>query len=238
MSKTEQGHRAARRQKRAALLHEVAPLVQKVVVRLLDVEAGVRRVEAVAVPLEARWVEHALVEADAREGMAVPAVFGGVAQHALELVGLRAVVAASLEALAVLRDAEHDPTAARVREGRDGLEHRLGQRVLRGLELGAVPFAAAEQHVECGGHHGSAPGDRRRAAQSARVRGGVITGTGPTQQRSCAATSPKCSTRPSGTTRRCLAHEAGSVRWCCARCEPLCDGRRAGSNEPRDARGR
>src|SRR5690606_5114886 len=42
-----------------------------------------------------RRVEH-LVEVDAREGLAVPAVGRGVAQHALDLVLLRAVVAATL----------------------------------------------------------------------------------------------------------------------------------------------
>ena len=233
--RAEQGHRAARRQERAAIPDEVAPLVQEVMVRLLDVEAGVRRVEAVAVPLEARWVEHALVEADAREGLAVPAVLGGVAQHALELVGLRAVVAAALaqegpsdvavevdglagarvlghlkreddpafveqsvlgdldvvadlavgvqdreeivlhlvglgdaadlEALAVLRDAEHDPTAARVREGRDGLEllETVGER--------RSPRACATGWSPARGRPSSARARRRRRSAARRPRG-------------------------------------------------------------------
>ena len=65
-------------------------------------------------------------------------------------------------------------------------------------------LAAADRHAV--GRAMARAGVAWAAAQSARVRDGVVTGTGPTQQRSCAATSPKCSTTPLGTTTaRCAS---------------------------------
>lgn len=90
------------------------------------------------------------------DGHVVAHLRAGV-QHGEEVVLhlVRLGDAAHLEALPVLRDAEDDPPAARVREGRDALEDGLRECAMGGLELGVGPFAGVEEGVEAWvGSHG------------------------------------------------------------------------------------
>lgn len=131
--------------------------------RLLDVEAGIRRVEAVAVPLEARRVEH-LVDIDTRERLAVPSIRRGVAQHALDLVLLGAVVAAAL--------AQKRSTDVAVEV--DGLARRSWSRsCLGGATRGHGVKGMRADGVRCRKRE-NARKRRRYAAEGRRARAAVV----------------------------------------------------------------